>query len=217
MVKPIHGHRVPSQPSVARPQPSEIGKSSQVFSPGDLQALRRRIKPASQDGASTQDHDEKSDAEAQAAEQTRAASSRKQGQAQKRAGRQAGRTLSRPQTDRSFSRPPGEFDVQPAVNGSTVLVSADGKILHNLQGPVAKAIYDYLCSTCPRTERPTVWLDALFGRVPIKALQGYLDQVDANEGNAIFVSDDGHLDVGTMQNTAPNESCVYVVKRTDPA
>ncbi len=214
MVNPVNTHRLPSQTPTAKQQTPESGKSGQVFSPGDLQALRRRIKPGSQDDTSAQHQDRQPDAEAQATQKTKTIASRNQGQTRARAGHQVSRALTRPRTDKSLSRPLGDFDVQPAVDGSQVLVSGDGKILHNLQGPIAKTIYDYLCSTCPQTERPTVWLDALFGRMPIKAIQDYLDRVTDEENNAIFINGDGHLDVGTIQNTAPDDSYVYVVKKS---
>lgn len=213
MVNPVNVNRLPIQPPVGKS--TEAGKASHVFSPGDLQALRQRIKSDGQDRDASDGQDETSDIETQPGQQARPVATRQQGGTQGRAGRQTGRAISRSLPDRSFSRPLKEFEVRPAVDGSPVLVSADGKILHNLQGPIAKAIYDHLCSICPRTERPTVWLDDIFGRVPIKAIQDYLDQVKTDQGNAIFVHGDGRLDVGTMQDALTDSSCVYVVRRSD--
>lgn len=215
MVNPVNLKSQPGQPPASKSATAQPGKSSQVFSPGDLRALRQRIKPDGEGPDPNDGQDEAVDAEAQPGSRTRSVSSRQQAGAPKRGGGQLARAMSRSLPDRSFSRPPAEFEVQPAVDGSAVLVSADGKSLHNLHGPVAEAICEHLRSTSPRTERPTVWLEHIFGRVPIKAIQDYLDQVETDQGNAIFIHEDGRLDVGTMQNTSPEASCVYVVKRSD--
>jgi len=128
-------------------------------------------------------------------------------------GTSAGGFVQKAGSDSNACRPSGGTSACEVVDGLTVLVSADGQVLHNLQTPPSQ---NHLRLSLLDLPKPTVWLDALFGRVPIKALQDYLDQVDADEGNAIIVNGDGHLDVGTMQNSAPDESWVYVVRRTDP-
>ena len=212
MVVPVSTGR-PNLPQ-ATSRTSDLGgqQMPSVLSPTDLRQLRKIGKQEDQAGgdAEKQSHD----AEARPAGKAAAVSARAHGQGRRQPGRAGGRATSKPSTDRSFTVPPAEFDVHEAVSGSAVLVSADGKTLHNLRGPIAEAVYENLCSSRPRTERPTVWLDGIFGRMPIKALQDYLDAAAADQGNAIFVRDDGRVDVGTMSAAPPDPSYVYVIRRS---
>jgi len=214
MVVPVSTGRPNVQPATSRTSDPGGQQTPSVLSPAELKDLRKIAKQ--EDQADGDDGNPSRDAEARPAGKAAAVSARAQGQGRRQSGRPGGRATSKPSTDRSFTVPPAEFDVHEAVSGSAVLVSADGKILHNLQGPVAEAVYEHLCSSRPRSERPTVWLDHIFGRIPIKALQDYLDAAAAGQGNAIFVRDDGRVDVGTMSAAPPDRSCVYVIRRSGP-
>ncbi len=117
-------------------------------------------------------------------------------------------------TDSTITKPPTEFSVLPAMKeGSDVLVSVDGKKLHNLQGPIAEAIYEDLVSNnrLSRSERPTVWLGTKYANMPVAALRDHLDTISPAQDKMIAVDADGTLHILDADGDAGTQSYAYVV------
>lgn len=116
--------------------------------------------------------------------------------------------------DSTITKPPTEFSVLPAMKeGSDVLLSVDGKKLHNLQGPIAEKIYDDLVSNnaLSRSERPTVWLGTKYANIPVAALQDHLDTISPAQDKMIAVDADGMLHVLNADQDVETQSYAYVV------
>ena len=194
MVNPVHPQPATNQPTTSTEQTARSPSIPEGLSSSDMQALQRTSGRDSRRQSGSGGQGQATGTSARTGNgSTQSAPSRRTG-AQGQSGSRRGALQGRRHTDRSLTRPTDDFDVRPIVAGASVLVSKDGKVLFNLRGPVAGAIAERLSSTLPKSERPTVWLDDVFGHVSLAAIREHLNvAVRPEDGNAIAVRRDGTM------------------------